>query len=247
MLRASAEAVSELPVLSGDTDRACVLGADTHHHTAEGYQRSCSKTEFLRSQKRRNSNVSAAHEFSVCLKNHSVTQAVLSQAPVRFREAKFPRKTRIMYGASGCSAGPSVIAGDQDHLCTCLCHTRCDGAYPCLRYKFDVDPGVPVGVLKIVDQLRQVLDGINVMMGRRRDQSDPGGRIAGLRHPRIHFFARKMSALARFCALGHLDLDLLRAAQVRACDAETSRSHLLDLAVFVRSEAVCLLSALSCV
>ena len=166
---------------------------------------------------------------------------------MRLGEAQFPGKARIVYGASGCSAGPSVITGDQDHLCTCFCHTGCDGAYPCLRYKFDIDPGVPVGVLKIVNQLRQVLNGINIMMGRRRDQSDPGGRISGLRHPRIHFFARKMSAFAGLCALGHLDLDLFRAAQVRARDTEAPGSYLLDFAVFVRSEAVCLLSALSCV
>ena len=128
VFRASAEAVSEFPVLCGDTDRTCVLGTDTHHHTAQAHQRSCGETEFLRSQKRRNSNVSAAHEFSVCLQDDSVAQAVLRQAPVRLREAQFPGKARIVYGASGCSAGPSVIAGDQDNLRAGLCHAGRDGS-----------------------------------------------------------------------------------------------------------------------
>ena len=54
-----------------------------------------------------------------------------------------------------------------------------------------------------------------------------------------------MSALARLCALRHLDLDLFRAAQIFTCDPEPSRSHLFDLAVFLRPEALPELSALA--
>ena len=46
-----------------------------------------------------------------------------------------------------------------------------------------------------------------------------------------------MAALAGFCALRHLDLNLFRAAQVLAGNAEPARRYLLDLAVFLCAEA----------
>ena len=82
-------------------------------------------------------------------------------------------------------------------------------------------------------------------MGRRRDQRHARRGKSCLGHPGIHFFARKVSALARLCALRHLDLDLFRAAQILAGDAESSRSHLFDLAVLLRPEALSELSTLA--
>ena len=46
------------------------------------------------------------------------------------------------------------------------------GADADLGYQLDADPRAAVGVLQIVDKLRQVLDRINVVMRRRRNQSD---------------------------------------------------------------------------
>ena len=44
-----------------------------------------------------------------------------------------------------------------------------------------------------------------------------------------------MAALARLCALGHLDLDLVRTDQVTAGHAETAGSHLFDGGTAVRA------------
>ena len=59
--------------------------------------------------------------------------------------------------------------------------------------------------------------------------------MSGLCDPRINLAARQMSAFARFCSLCHLDLDLLRAVQILAGHAETSRCHLLDRRTAVKS------------
>ena len=220
ILRFSFEAAAQRLVLRSDADRAGVFGADAHHHAAETYQRRRRKPELLRAEQGSDGHVSAAHQLAVRLQDDSVAQSVLRQAPVRLREAQLPGKARVVDGAAGRRAGSSVIPRDQDHLCARLGDAGRDGAYPRLGDQFHIDPCVSVGALEIVNELCQVLDGINIVMGRRRDQRHTGRRKSRLSHPGVHFFARKVAALAGLGALGHLDLDLLRAAQILAGDAE---------------------------
>ena len=164
---------------------------------------------------------------------------------MRLGEPQFPRKARVVDGTARRRAGPSVVSGDQDDLRARLGDARRDRADARLRDQLHVDPGIGVGVLEVVDQLRQVLDRIDIVVRRRRDERHPRGRIAGLGDPGVHFFARKVAALAGLSPLRHLDLDLLRAAQVGAGHAEAPGGHLLDLAVPDRSEALRQLAALA--
>ena len=66
------------------------------------------------------------------------------------------------------------------------------------------------------------------MVGWRGDQRDPGSGVAGLRYPWVHLVSRQLSTLARFGALGHLDLNVIAIDEVFAGDAETARGDLLD-------------------
>ena len=245
MLGFSLKAPPELLVLGGNAHGAGVFGADAHHHTAHADQGRCRETEFLCSQQGGDGHVAAAHQFSVRLEDHPAAQAVFHQASVSLRQAKLPGQARIVDGASGRRAGTPVIAGDQDDLGSCLGDTRSDGADARLRDKLDIDPGIPVGVFEIVDQLGQVFDGVNVVMGRRGDQGHAGGGEAGARDPGVDLLARQMPALAGLGPLSHFDLDLLGAAQVGAGDAETAGGHLLDLAVGPGAEAGGVFSALA--
>jgi hypothetical protein len=83
-----------------------------------------------------------------------------------------------------------------------------------------------------VDQLGQVLNGVDVVVGRRRNQAHAGGRVAHLGNPGVDLTAGQLSALAGLGSLGHLDLDFPGLGQVEAGDAEPTRGHLLDGAVF---------------
>ena len=66
------------------------------------------------------------------------------------------------------------------------------------------------------------------MMRRRRNQAYTGCRMTGLRYPRIHLSARKLTSLTWLCTLCHLDLDFLRADQIAGSHAKTSGCHLLN-------------------
>ena len=55
---------------------------------------------------------------------------------------------------------------DQDQIGLAFGHPRGHGADPHLGDKLDVNPGSGIGVFQIVNQLGQILDGVDVVMGR---------------------------------------------------------------------------------
>ena len=59
-----------------------------------------------------------------------------------------------------------------------LADARGDRAHADLGDQLDGDARLGIDVLQVVDQLRQIFDGINVMVRRRRDQSHAGNRVA---------------------------------------------------------------------
>ena len=96
--------------------------------------------------------------------------------------------------------------------------------------QLDVDAGARVGVLQVVDELGEVLDGVDVVVRRRRDQADAGRGVPGLGDPRVDLVAGQLAALAGLGALGHLDLEVVGVDEVLAGDAEPAGGDLLDRA-----------------
>ena len=87
-------------------------------------------------------------------------------------------------------------------------------------------PGI--GVLEVVDQLRQILDRIDVMMRRRRDQADAGGGVAHAGDVGVDLVAGQLTALPRLGALGHFYLDVVGIDQILDGHAEPAGGDLLD-------------------
>ena len=85
-----------------------------------------------------------------------------------------------------------------------------------------------IGVLQVVDELRQIFDGIDVVVRRRRNQSHAGNRMAHAGDEVVHFVAGQLAAFAGLGALRNLDLQIVRVHQIVGGDAEARRSHLLD-------------------
>src|SRR5262245_340491 len=113
----------------------------------------------------------------------------------------------------------------------CLRDAGCDGTNPDLRHQFYRHRGIGIGVLEIKNQLRQVLDRIDVMMRWRRNQLHARGGIAELGDILVDLVARQLAAFARLGALRHLDLQLPRVDEIVGRDTETRRGDLLDVTV----------------
>ena len=210
IFRSAAEALSQRLILCSDPGRAGVLRAHPHHHASHAHQRGRRKGEFFRPQKRRDRHIASAHQLSVRFQYDPAAQAVLHQTVMRFGKPKLPGQSRMMDRGGGSCSRSSVVTGNQDRPGACLGYAGGDRSYACLRDQLYTDPRIRVGVLQVVDQLRQVLDGIDIMMRRRRDQRNTGRGKPGGRDPGIDLSAGKMSSLPGFRALRHLDLDLRR-------------------------------------
>ena len=73
--------------------------------------------------------------------------------------------------------GTATVSADQDHIGMGFGHPGCNRADAHFCYEFYGDAGLRVDVLQIVDQLRQILDRVDIVMWRRRDQPDSRSRV----------------------------------------------------------------------
>ena len=112
-------------------------------------------------------------------------------------------------GARG-RTGTTVVAANEHNVGAGLNYACSNGTNAHLANQLHADAGTGVGVLQIVNQLGQVLDGVYIMMGRRRNQADAGGGATTFGNPRIYLAAGQLAALARLSALGNLNLDFVR-------------------------------------
>ena len=98
MLRLSFKALSELLILSCNSNRTCILVADSHHHAAHAYKWRCGKAKFLSSKKCRNGNVSTCHELTVSFKDYVASKAAVQKGLMGFTYPKLPRKSCVVNG-----------------------------------------------------------------------------------------------------------------------------------------------------
>ena len=166
---------------------------------------------------------------------------------MRLCKSQFPWKSCIMDGTSWCCPGSSVISGNQYQACSRFGYTGCNCTDTGFWYQFYCNSRIFVRIFTIVNELRKILDRIDIMMRRWWDQADPRCRMTCLCNPRIYFSTRQMSALSRFCPLRHLDLYFLCTYQVSGCNAKSSGSYLFDRRASVRIQTFNLLSTFTTV
>ena len=228
VLGLAGEPLAQHRVLGGDADRAGVQVADAHHDAAGDDQRRGREAELLGAEQRGDDDVAAGLELAVGLHDDPVAQAVEQQRLLGLGEAELPGAARVLERGERGGARAAVVAGDQDDVGVRLGDTRGDRADADLGDQLHVDAGLRVGVLQVVDQLGEVLDGVDVVVRRRGDQADARGGVPGLGDPRVDLVAGQLAALAGLGALGHLDLDVVGVDQVLAGHAEAAGGDLLD-------------------
>ncbi len=216
-------------VLRRDAGRAVVEMADAQVLAAERDHRCGAEAEALGADDRRLDHIEAGLQAAIGLQAHPVAQVVDAQRLVRLRQPQLPRRARVLDRAERARAGAAVVAGNRDEVGIGLGNARGHGAHARLGDQLHRHQRLRVDLLEIEDQLRQVLDRIDVVMRRRRDQADAGPRKPEARDHVVDLVAGKLPALARLGALRDLDLQHLGVDQVFRRHAEAARSHLLDL------------------
>ena len=244
----SLEALAQHGVLRGDAHRAGVQVALAHHDAASGDQRRGGETELVGAQKGADDHVAAGAQPAVDLHGDAVAQPVEHQHLLGLGEADLPGRAGVLDRGQRRSAGAAVVAGDGTWSACALATPAATVPTPTSETSLTLTCARRVDVLEVVDELGQVLDRIDVVVRRRRDQRDARRRVAHARDRRVDLVAGKLAAFAGLGALGHLDLDFLGVGQILGGHAEAPGGHLLDgrthgVAVGQRLEAVGILAA----
>ena len=211
VLGAALELRAQHRVLRRHPDRAGVEVALAHHDAALGDQRRGREAELVGAEQRADDDVAPGLHLAVGLHADAAAQAVQHQRLLRLGEAELPRRAGVLDRAPRRRAGAAVVAGDHDVVGLRLRDTGGDRADADFRDELDADARARIRVLQIVDQLRQVLDRVDVVMRRRRDQPHARHRVAQPADVLADLAARQLAALARLGALRHLDLQLIGA------------------------------------
>ena len=140
--------------------------ADPHHHAAGDDQWGGGEAELVTTQQCGNHHVAARLELAVHLHNNPVPQVVQEQGLLSLCQAQLPGRPGVLDGGERRSAGSAIMAGDQDHVCMSLGDTGGHGANTHLGHELHVYATHRVGVLEVVYELGQVLDGVDVVVGR---------------------------------------------------------------------------------
>ena len=143
------------------------------------------EAELLGAEQRRDDDVATGLELAVDLEDDATAQPVGGERLVGLGEPELPRRAGVLERGERRRAGAAVVARDQDHVGVGLGDAGGDRADALLADELHVDARLVVGVLEVVDQLGQVLDGVDVVVRRRRDESHTGRRVAGLGDPRV--------------------------------------------------------------
>ena len=170
VLRPSFEFGAKVFALRGDARRTGVQVALPRHVAAQGDQDAGAEAKLLSAKRRGDDDVAASAEAAIRAKGDALAQAVGDEDLLRFREAKLPRRARVLDRRQRRSACAAIVSRDEDVVGSSLRDARGDGADARLRHKLDPDPRLRVHGLEVVDELREIFDGVDVVVRRRGDE-----------------------------------------------------------------------------
>mmetsp|Transcript_21480 Transcript_21480/g.44151 ORF Transcript_21480/g.44151 Transcript_21480/m.44151 type:complete len:370 (-) Transcript_21480:714-1823(-) len=228
VLRSSGELLSELFLLTRDTHWASVQMANTSHNTTFGNHGNGSETKLFGSKKSTDDNISSSSDTTVNTQGNTVAKSILHQSRVSLGKSKLPRTSGVLDGRKRGSSSTTVATGNLDNIGIGLGNTTSDSSNSDGRDELDRNPGVLVHGVQIMNQLSKILNTVNIMMRRRRNQSDTF--LAGTQSGDVF---RNLGAwqLTTFTGLGtlcHLNLELLGGDKEFRGDSESTTGDLMD-------------------
>ena len=171
------EALAQHGVLRRDSDRAGVQVALAHHDAAGRDQRCGREAEFVRTQQRPDDDVAPRPQAAVDLHRNARAQPVDDERLVGFGKPDLPGGPGMFDRRQRRRARAALEARDRHMVGASLGHAGRNRADPDLGHELDRHQPVRVDVLQVEDQLRQILDRIDVVVRRRRDEAHARGRV----------------------------------------------------------------------
>src|SRR4029077_11339494 len=231
LLGRAAEFRPQLRLLGRDAGGAGIEVALPGHVAPDRYERGRAEPVALGAEQRGNHDVSPGAQPAVHPHLHAVAQSVLDQDRLGFREPQLPWRARVLDRRQRRRSRPTVVAGGEHVVGVRLGDTRGDPPDTRFRHQLHAHARVGVDLLQIVDELRQVLDRIDVVVRRRRDKRNPRYRVAQTGDKGRDLVGGELSPFAGLRALRDLDLELVGTHQIVRGDPKPPRRDLLDAVI----------------
>ena len=155
----------------------------------------------------------------------------------------------MLDAAQGRCTGAAGMSGHHDVIGIGFGNTGSYGSNSCFRNQLHTYAGRRIHLLQILNQLGQVLDAVDIVMGGRADQGHSHLRMAQAGDEFGHFGRGELSALSGLGALCDLDFQLFCLDEVLSGHSKAARGNLLDFVVSVGLRAINfgIFPALACV
>ncbi len=153
-------------LLGGDPDRARVEMALADHLAAHGQQWEGPEAEPLGTEHGGHDDVPSGAKTTVGLEEHPRPLPVGGEDLMGLGQTQLPRRAGVLDRDQRRCAGAAFGAGDRDHVGIGLGHPDCDRAHTGLADQFHRDQGGRLEGLEVVDELGEVLDGVDVVVRR---------------------------------------------------------------------------------
>src|ERR1700740_3536973 len=109
---------------------------------------------------------------------------------MRFGNTELPSAACMFDGAQRRSTGTAFVSADQDNICVRLGYPGSDSANARLRHQLNANLGPRIDLFEVANQLGQILNGVDVMVRRRRNQSDARRALSQPRNYLADFVSR---------------------------------------------------------
>lgn len=178
-----------------------------------------------------NDHIATRPEPAVRPQFDAMPKAVGHQHLLRLGQPQLPRRAGTLDAGQRRRARAAVVAGNEHVVGERLGHAGGHRPHPGLRHQLHAHPRPWIHGLEVVHLLREILDAVDVVMRRRRNEPNARGAVTKPGDEFRDHVTRQLAALAGLGPLHDLDLDCFGAHEILGGHAEARRRRLLDPAV----------------
>ena len=226
--RRTGEARAKLFALGRNTNGAVVGVANTSHDAASGNHRNGTETVLVGTHESGLDDVKTGAAATVGAQDDALPKAVLNESSVRFDETHLQRTTAVLDGRQRRRAGTTIATRNLDDVGVRLGDAGRDRADARLGHELHGHLRVLVDHVQVIDELREILNGVDVVVRRRGDEWNTSLGSAEPGNVRGNLLTRKLTTFTRLGTLRHLDFGLVGRHQERRRDTKATGSDLLD-------------------
>jgi hypothetical protein len=151
-----------------------------HHDATHGDERRGSKAPLLSSKQTGDGHITSSPQLTVSLDDDATTEVVENKSLVSLGKTQLPGETGVLDTSPSRGTSTTVVTRDEDMVSLGFGNTRSDDTNTSLGDELDGYTSAGVGALKIVNQLLKILNGVDVVVGRRTDETDTRSGVTGL-------------------------------------------------------------------